>query len=192
MGATPGIVGGPRSARRPSPAPPRRVRWPRRIAGVIATGGLIAVAVAMYSMLAPKPAPTAPAAAAGAPKPARVQALTYLHNHGFAAVDPAAYDSRRVLRVLVGHRIGQPAGPRRAFFFAGRRFVGTDAPAGSTGLRVVAGGKRWVTLAYGRYAVGDKPCCPNRGRVKVRFDLRAGKVVPAQALPGESARVATG
>jgi hypothetical protein len=171
--------------------PPHRVRWPRRIAGVVATGGLIAVAVAMYTMLAPGRAPTEPPAPASAKPAPRAQAVAFLRSHGFVPVAAGAYDGRHVLRVLIGHRAGKPAGPRRAFFFAGPRFAGTDAPAGSSGLKVVASGQRWVTLAYGRYAVGDKPCCPSGGHAKVRFELQAGKVRPAGPLPGESARVAT-
>jgi hypothetical protein len=197
MGATPSLAGGPRSARRPSPAPPRPVRWPRRIAGVLATGALIAVAVATYGMLAPDPdpdpdpAPTArPAVAAPKPTP-RAQAVALLRSRGFVPVDADGYSARHALRVMIGRRAGRPAGTRRAFFFAGGRFAGTDAAAGSTGLEVAASGRRWVTLAYGRYAVGDKPCCPSGGRAKVRFDLRDGKVRPARPLPGESARVAT-
>jgi hypothetical protein len=168
------------------------VRWPRRIGGLLATGGLIAAAVAMYTMLAPAPAPTLPPAANATQPPARAQAIAFLRNRGFVPVGAAAYDPRHALRVLVGHRVGKPAGPRRAFFFAGRRFVGTDAPAGSTALKVVATGGNWVTLAYGRYAIGDRPCCPGGGRAKVRFDLRAGKVRPAKPLPPAARRVATG
>jgi hypothetical protein len=168
------------------------VRWPRRIGGVLATGALIAVAIAMYLMVAPGRAPTLPPAATTGQPPARGQAVAFLHNRGFVPVDAAAYDAHHALRVMVGHRVGKPAGPRRAFFFAGRRFVGTDAPAGSTALKVVAAGGTWVTLAYGRYAIGDKPCCPAGGRAKVRFDLRGGRVRATKPLPSAAARVATG
>jgi hypothetical protein len=160
---------------------------------MLATAALLAVGVAIYAMLAPSPEATVPPPAQTAPLAvdgARARAVALLRKRGYVPVKAGAYDPRHALRVLVAHRAGKPLGPRRAFFFAGGRFVAHDAPTASGSLELVASGDRWATLSYGRYAPGDPPCCPSAGRVKLRFELRGGAVRAVRALPG--ARVAPG
>jgi hypothetical protein len=210
---------GPHTARRPRRRPPRRTRWPRRIAGILATAGLLGVAVLMYTMVAPShddagqalvPDTSAPAPAKAKKhdksgkakarkkaKPgltakqlaARTQAVSVLRTQGYLPTRETDYNPRRVLRVLVGYRNGDPLSPRRAFFFVGKRFIGHDAVGGSTQLRVVKSGKRWVTLSYAVYAPGAKVCCP-ASREKVRFNWTGSALTPAGAIP--LGRIATG
>lgn len=208
---------GPQAARRPHRRPPRRTRWPRRIAGMIATAGLLGVAVLMGTWLAPSRhgtdatfVPDTPAAtqapkakakhrgkAKAKPKAkltakqlaARTAAVTVLRTQGYLPTREADYDPRHELRVLVGYRNGDPLGPRRAFFFVGSRFIGHDSTAGSSQLKVVKSANRWVTLAYGVFAPGGKVCCPV-STSRVRFDWTGSSLAPAGAIP--LSRLATG
>jgi hypothetical protein len=187
---------------------PVRVRWPRRIAGVLATAALLGVAIAMAAMIVPDghsgdPAltPRAPAAAAksgagdakrasrraGRRRPrrltasqraARTAAVAAVRSQGYEPVRVRQFDPRHALRVLVAHPSGDPLGPRRAFFFRSSGLVGSDSPSGSSRLAVSGAGRSWVTLAYGVYAFGDRSCCPSGGRVEVRFGWTGGAVAP--------------
>jgi hypothetical protein len=198
--------------------PPPRVRWPRRIAGLLATLALLAVAIAMAKMILPGGDSKADVAAAGAPAAtgthrtghkrhaaaarqtakltraglaARHAAVTAVRSAGYEPVSLKPFDPRHALRVLVAHPAGDSLGARRAFFFRASGPVGTDAPTGSSGLRVASTGKDWVTLAYGIYAFGDRSCCPSGGRVKVRFGWTGGALAPVGGtIPASDQRVA--
>jgi len=207
---------GPGAVRRPHRRPPRRVRWPRRIGGILATLALLGVAATMARMVLPdaqdvesvvppataKAAPTAKKTAkqgAAAKKgakankltakqlAARAEAITFLRGQGYLPTREADYNPRHELRVLVGHRNGDPLGPRRAFFFAGERFIGHDTSSASSKIRVAAAGNKWTTLAYGVYSPGARQCCPS-STVKVKFgwdgaSLRpVGGTIPASRL----------
>lgn len=192
--------------------PPPRVRWPRRIAAVCATAALLGAGVATAMMIAgarsdergavvtvtPSRTPqttdgTGRAGLTAAQRRARTAAVETLRSQGYVPVRASQYDPRRPLRVLVGYRSGDPLGPRRAFFFAGGQLLGTDAPTPSTGLRITGSGKRWVTLAYGIYTPGDRPCCPSGGRRKVRFALVDGALrAVGGTVPASWERVAAG
>jgi hypothetical protein len=208
MGAfSPTLAGGGRNR--------RHVRWARRIAGVLATGALLAVAVAILTMVLPgssappQTASTAPTATPGAKKqkpaaarpvgltPAqkrtRSAAVSTMRTQGYLPVRLRDYDPRHTLRVLLGVRAGESGGPRRAFFFSGTQLLGTDSIAPSTGLKVAGSGKRWVTLAYGIFSPGDSSCCPTNGHVKVRYLLSGSAVTPVGGtIPASYQRVATG
>ena len=206
---------GPGAVRRPHRRPPRRTRWPRRIGGVLATAGLLGVAVLMWTMIAPSkdatttlspdaPAATATPAAKSSPAKAkakhkrrlskaqlasRTEAVGLMRRQGYLPTRLADYDPRHELRVLIGYRNGDPLGPRRAFFFVGKRYIGNDSAGGSSKVVVGESGKRWVRLAYGVYAPGAKPCCP-ASTAKVRFEWTGGALVPQGTIP--LGRVATG
>jgi hypothetical protein len=197
---------------------PVRIRWPRRIAGVLATVALFAVAIAMAAMIVPdgdsqstltapptvaaKPKAKAKAATAAPSKPppltaaqkqARSDAVATLAGQGYEPVSAKAYNPRHALRVLIGHRTGDPTGPRRAFFFRSSGFVGTDSSLPSTNLKVAGSGSRWVTLSYGIYATGDQPSSPSGGHVKVRFAYRGGALAPVGGtVPQSWERVLSG
>jgi hypothetical protein len=184
---------------------------------MIATAGLLGVAVLMGTWVAPTRhgadatfVPDTPAATAGSGAKAkakgkrkgkakpkltakqlatRTAAVTVLRTQGYLPTREADYDPRHELRVLVGYRNGDPLGPRRAFFFVGTRLIGYDSTVGSTRLKVTKSGNRWVTLAYGVYAAGGKVCCPV-STSKVRFNWTGSALAPAGAIP--LSRIATG
>lgn len=200
--------------------PPVRVRWPRRIAGVLATAALFAVALAMALMimsltggsspetaLTPQPAaggrhhhakPAAahharPAGLTAAQRRQRSAAVAAVRGEGYEPVSVKQFDPRHALRVLVAHRSGDATGPRRAFFFRGADLVGTDSTAPSTGLRLAGSGNEWATLTYGVYATGDGACCPSGGHVKVRFGWSGSSLAPTGGtVPASSQRLASG
>jgi hypothetical protein len=205
MGGTASTARGPRVIRHRK-RPPRRVRWGRRIGGILGTAALLGVAVLMGTMLAPArdatpafaPKAVAPAKATGKGKrpkakakavrltpaqlAARTQAVALLRTEGYVPTRVKDYDPRHQLRVLVGYRSGDPLGPRRAFFFVGDRLVGHDAVDGSSRLKVSGSGRRWVTLAYGVFSPGAKACCP-ASTTRVRFAWTGGTVQPQSAIP---------
>jgi hypothetical protein len=194
------------------------IRWPRRIAGVLATVALLAVAIAMAEMIMPdggsqsaltvtppvvaKPkakaktasaAPNKPAPLTAAQKQARSDAVATLSSQGYEPVSAKTYNPRHALRVLIGHRTGDTTGPRRAFFFRSSGFVGTDSSLPSTELKVAGSGSNWVTLSYGIYATGDQPQSPSGGHVKVRFAYTGGALAPiGGTVPQSWERVLTG
>jgi hypothetical protein len=191
------------------------VRGPRRDAGVLATVALFGVAAAMASLVLPTdnariavpeaPAaspPQAPSQAKGkgeAGKPAkrltakqlaaRAAAVALLRDQGYIPTHEKDYDPRDELRVLVGHRNGDPLGPRRAFFFVGGRLIGHDATAASSSVKVVKSSKRAVVLAYGVYAPGAEACCP-ASTTKVTFKWSGTALAPQGLIP--AGRLATG
>jgi hypothetical protein len=195
---------GPHAARRPQRRPPRRVRWPRRIGGILATAGLFGAAALMASWIAPSHGSNPSAALSGgvsAPTPApakakhrkhvppkltakqlamRANAVTLIRTRGYLPTREADYDPRHELRVLVGYRNGDPLGPRRAFFFVGTRYIGNDSTLGSSQLKLVKSGNRWATLAYGVYAPGGKTPV---SRTRIRFDWNGVSLAPAGAIP---------
>jgi hypothetical protein len=180
---------------------PVRIRWPRRIAGLLATAALFAVAIAMAAMIIPdgdsqtaltttppvaaKPqaksngttaAHDKPRALTAAQKQARSDAVASVRSQGYEPVSAKAFNPRHKLRVLIGYRSGDPTGPRRAFFFRPSGYVGSDSTVPSTNLKVSGSGSDWVTLSYGLYATGDQPSTPSGGHVKVRFEWTGGAV----------------
>jgi hypothetical protein len=193
---------------------PGRVRWPRRIAGVLATLALFGVALAMALMISRQfrsdeaaVVPATPSARShAAPRSAKAHrrrgptkaqrramaaAVASLRTQGYVPLRTRDYDPAHELRVLVGYRNGDPLGPRRAFFFRGGSYVGTDSTLPSSGLKVARSGDTWVTLSYGVYAAGDRACCPSAGRTKVRFSYTAGAVQPVGGtIPSSTQRVA--
>jgi hypothetical protein len=197
---------------------PVPIRWPRRIAGVLATVALFAVAIAMAEMIvgdgdsesaltvpppvAAKPkakangttaAPDKPPPLTAAQKQARSDAVITLRSQGYEPVSAKAYNPRHALRVLIGHRTGDTTGPRRAFFFRSSGFVGTDSSLPSTNLKIAGSGSKWVTLSYGIYATGDQPQSPSGGHVKVRFAYTGGALTPVGGtVPQSWERVLSG
>jgi hypothetical protein len=183
-------------------------RWIARVLAILATGALLAVGVAVVTMIraeadssaddqaliaeptptpTPKPKPKQKARRATLTKSqraARNAAVAELRRQGYRPVRLADWHARQSLRVLIGTQGGQ----RRAFFFVGRRYIGSDATTPSAKLRVGKQAKRSVTLVYSIWRRGDRACCPHGGSVRVRFRWTGGQLRPQSAIPDAAAR----
>jgi hypothetical protein len=168
-------------AMRYPPAPHRR-RWPSRVLGVLATAAFLGTGVAIALMVIPEPEeqPAVKSTPAPAPAPAKADkrqlskrqlaarraAVRTLVEQGYEPVRLADWRPSNELRVLVGE---SDTGAMRAFFFAGREFVGNDDASSSTRLRVAKVGDEAITLAYGLSTGGSE---------KVRFEWVDGTLQP--------------
>jgi len=188
--------------------------WARRIAGLLGTAALLGVGVASAQMILPdsggepviasEPSPTAtpkpkPAKKASKPKrkgltkaqkAARAEAIAEVRRQGFTTLKDSDYNPRATLRVLIARPVGDAAGGYRAFFFLRDRFIGNDARANSSILRVSSKGtgKRQVALSYGVYAPGDPPGEPSE-RKRVRFKLEGELLQPVDTIPLDNLRL---
>jgi LppP/LprE lipoprotein len=183
-----------------------------RVMGITATSALLAILA--WALLSFYPegddevaVPAAPAAAPAAAKKgetaerkkakpkltraqrrARAAAVATLGDLGYRPVSLKTYKPGNVLRVL----IGKGEGGRRAFFFAGTTYLGNDTADDSAEIQVTRAGNRSVSLAYGVFGQGDKPCCPGaKARVLFRWD---GESLAAQTSipPAEQRRAPAG
>jgi hypothetical protein len=178
------------------------------VLAILATGALLAVGVAVTSMIrseaaskaedqalvgeptptpTPKPKPKKKARRATLTKSqraARTAAVAELRRQGYTPVRLADWHPRQSLRVLLGTQGGQ----RRAFFFVGRRYIGNDTTTPSSKLRVGKQDKRSVTLVYSLWRRGDRACCPHGGTARVRFRWDGGQLRPQSAIPDAAAR----
>ena len=136
--------------------------------------------------LAPTPSPSPTPTPAPTPKPLtpeqraeRRAAVEQLREQGFEPVRLKQYDPEKTLRVLLGEptaasrAAGVPEG-RRAFFFVGDAFVGTDAPEVSSDLELGRRTERAVTLRYGLETLED---------TAVRFRWDGTALVPQSTVP---------
>jgi hypothetical protein len=116
---------------------------------------------------------------------ARRAAVAVVRDQGFVPVSLKPWRPDRVLRVLVGRPQGKNTVGRRAFFFAGRRFVGTDTADDSAGIRVLStGGPRRVTLRYRLYGPDDdRPCCPTGDTADVRYQWTGSELRLLDTMP---------
>jgi hypothetical protein len=113
-----------------------------------------------------------------------------MRSQGFEPVAIATYDPQQTLRVLIGRPKASSTGRgRRAFFFVNEQYIGTDSASPSLRLKVAARRDGQITLAYTRYAAGDRPCCPSDGTVKVRFAMSDGRLAPLDAIPPAASRL---
>jgi len=177
-----------------------------RFFGLVATGVLLGVGAAaaltiipdakLPQVTVPESAPAAPSKAAthakkhakNAPAAAkltvaqraqRAAAVEKLSTEGYRPVTLAAYAPTHVLRVLVG----KGDGGRRAFFWAGSKYIGNDAATDSDSITVARAGNRSVALSY-------KLVDGTSARVLFRWD---GKhLAPQTAIPSAAQRNAVG
>ena len=126
-----------------------------------------------------------------AQRESRNAAVAQMRSQGFEPVAIATYKPRQTLRVLIGRPKASSTGVRgrRAFFFVREQYIGTDAASPSLRLKVAGQRGSEVTLAYTRYAAGDKPCCPSDGTVKVRFAMGDGRLQPLDPIPPMASRL---
>ena len=107
---------------------------------------------------------------------------------GYTPDDPGDYDSSHTLRVLIGTRSDSGDGyAKRAFFFVGGRYIGTDTSDDSANIRVESQSDATVTLAYAIYGPNDALCCPGGTRT-VRYEWNGSRLVPLDPIPSRSSR----
>jgi hypothetical protein len=204
-------------APRKRPSKPRGVRGQiARVIGLVATLALLGVGIAVVLTLtrdkgtssaeetfAPTATATATAAAkkkadtpavlrlTNAQKASRTAAVGQMRSQGFEPVAISTYDPRATLRVLIGRPKAASTGVRgrRAFFFVREQYLGTDSASPSLRLKVAGQKRGQITLAYTRFAAGDKACCPSDGTVKVRFKLDGSRLTPMDPIPPAAARL---
>src|SRR4051812_39585261 len=143
-------------------------RWSRRIIGLLATAVFLGVGFASAQMILPSkgdkaiavaPAATPPKVKAKAKKKAvkpavkakpkltraqrlaRKNAVAEVRRQGYTTLKLSDYDVKATLRVLVGRPVGDAAGGYHAFFFTKDAYLGKDALAPSTLVRVAKKGK---------------------------------------------------
>ena len=181
-------------------------RWTRRLFGVLATGVLLATGVATAGMVLPEEdepvvrgpeaalPPLAPGVNGDGPRrltkqqrKTRRAAVAQVRRLGFNPERLSDYRPDHVLRVLVG---ANETG-RRAFFFVGKRYAGTDAATPSTQVRVTRQLERQITLGYTLYEPDDRACCPRGGEKRVRFRWVKDRLRKRDKMPPPSRRQAT-
>jgi hypothetical protein len=180
-----------------------------RVLGVTATSALLAILawtlLSIYadrrgeeSVVAEAPAATPePAAKKEKAKPKRSKpkltpaqrrdraaAVATLGELGYRPVTVKTYAADNVLRVL----IGKGEGGKRAFFFAGAKYLGNDAADDSTSVEVTRAGNRSVALSYRLFAEDDRPCCPSGAKVRVLFRWDGKTLAPQTAIPPSAQR----
>jgi len=117
------------------------------------------------------------------------QAEAFLASQGFRDADPGVYNGGASLNVLIGIKTPAASGTnQQAFFFSGGKFLGTDTPDTSAGIRVVSETNDTVTLAYTLYPPGDPMCCATAGEATVRFHFAGGVtgVQPLDPIPSSN------
>jgi hypothetical protein len=118
----------------------------------------------------------------------RSEAVAKLRDEGYRPDDASDYDSSATLRVLIGTRLDSGDGyAKRAFFFVGGRYIGTDTSEDSAQMRVENASDDTVTLAYALYGPDDALCCPG-GTATVRYQWNGSRLVPLDPIPPRSRR----
>jgi hypothetical protein len=185
-----------------------------RVVGLVATLALLGVGVAVLLTVTrdnggkakqetfaptPKAAKTPAGRKASRPRPPRLTAaqrasrdaaVAQMRTQGFEPVAISTYKPRQSLRVLIGRpKASNGVRGRRAFFFVREQYIGTDSSSPSARLKVASQDNSKITLAYTRFAAGDKPCCPSDGTVNVRFSMGNGRLQPLDPIPPPAARL---
>jgi hypothetical protein len=112
-----------------------------------------------------------------------------VRSEGYDVIDRSGYDPRATLRVLIGVKQGSADGySKKAFFFVGPEFIGTDTKDPSAQIRVGARSDTTVTLAYAIYRRRDGLCCPSGGSASVRYYWNGARLAPQDPIPSLAER----
>lgn len=132
--------------------------------------------------------------ATGTPANIMQDAVDVVCRSGYLARSAAeTYCESCTLHVIIGAGITSADGyDQRAFFFAGGRYLGTDALDASAGIRVVWRDDTTVALGYALYRSSDGFCCPTGGEAVVRFRWDGQRLVALDPIPPEAPGAQTG
>src|SRR4051812_19340542 len=133
------------------------------------------------------PVPTEKAPTATTPEPSNggtlASAEAVVAKNGYVADDPSQYQTDQTLRVLIATRKDSGDGyAKKAFFFVGGRFIGTDTSNDSAGIRVDDQSDTLITLEYALYGKNDALCCPSDSAA-VRYQWNGSRLVPLDPIP---------
>jgi hypothetical protein len=116
----------------------------------------------------------------------RAAAASVVKRKGYTP-DLKTWDGFFKLNVLIGTYARSADGyNKRAFFFLGRRYLGTDASAPSAALQEVWRDDRTIALLYILYRAADPNCCPTGGGKIVRFRWNGNRLVALDRIPPRS------
>jgi hypothetical protein len=124
---------------------------------------------------------------AGAASPGdRAAAAAVVKSKGYTP-DLRTWDGFFKLNVLIGTYTRSADGyNKRAFFFYGRRYLGTDASAPSAALQEVWRDERTIAILYILYRASDPNCCPTGGGKIVRFRWNGKRIAALDRIPPRS------
>jgi hypothetical protein len=110
-------------------------------------------------------------------------AVAVVKGHGYRP-DVSTWENAFKLNVLIGTFTKSADGyNKRAFFFFGSRYLGTDASAPSAQLQEVWRDDRTIALLYILYRNSDPLCCPTAGGAIVRFRWNGSRLVALDPIP---------
>jgi LppP/LprE lipoprotein len=101
--------------------------------------------------------------------------------------DATLWVSGWVFNPLFGDCSGGDGHDQHVWFFAGKRFVGRDAPTSSAEIIGLWRDSNVTAFLYVLYRPSDALCCPTGGGRVVRFRVTATRVVRLDPLPRRSA-----
>lgn len=119
----------------------------------------------------------------------RAAAAAIVRSKGYRP-DLKSWDSTFRFNVLLGTYAQSADGyNRRAFFFIGRKYLGTDASAPSAAMEEMWRDDRTIALMYVLYRGNDPLCCPTGGGKIVRFRWNGSRVVALDRIPPRTGRL---
>jgi hypothetical protein len=95
--------------------------------------------------------------------------------------ETSTWDRSFKLNVLIG--VTGDGHNQWAFFFYGRRYLGTDTRVPSAGILQVWRDDRMIALLYILYRPRDPLCCPTGGGAIVRFRWTGSRIVALDRIP---------
>jgi hypothetical protein len=157
---------------------------PKRAACVALATLTGAVAAAAALPHGPLPGGAAGPETASAASPSALKAaVAVVRSKGYTPDDVRQYKTWATLRVLVATATGSASGNnQQAFFFVGRRYIGTATSSPSASLAYVGQTATRVRLEYGVFGPGSGDCCPTGHRI-VRFQWNGKRLVPLDPIP---------
>ena len=111
------------------------------------------------------------------------EAAAIVRSLGYTPDSTRHYKPWAKLRVLVATATGSASGNnQQAFFFVGRRFIGTATSVPTGSLAYVGQSSTVVRLSYGVFGPGSGDCCPTSHRT-VRFRWNGKRLVALDRIP---------